>query len=184
MHTASILVDATEVARHTGGYLPFEVDLTDQLRDGRPHVLTLRLDNRENPEVPPGKPYDDLDFCWYGGLYRDAELRWYPDLHITDPVAAGEVAGGGVFVRALSAGPIAGPAATGNSMALGLAGVAAGNTGLPAVVARGVRGGRVPLPACFERARPISSSRRAEDPRRGTEQSRVTLDGRVFDGSV
>jgi beta-galactosidase len=103
MHTASILVDDTEVARHTGGYLPFEVALTERLRDGRPHALTLRLDNRENPEVPPGKPYDDLDFCWYGGLYRNAELRWYPDLHITDPVAAGEVAGGGVFVRTLSA---------------------------------------------------------------------------------
>ena len=103
MHTAVTLVDGVECGRHTGGYLPFEVDLTHALHDGRPHTLTLRLDNRDNPDVPPGKAYADLDFCWYGGLYRGAELRCYPALHITDPVGAGEVAGGGVFVRTLAA---------------------------------------------------------------------------------
>ena len=56
MHTAVVLVDGAECGRHSGGYLPFEVDLTGPLRDGRPHTLTLRLDNRDNPDVPPGKP--------------------------------------------------------------------------------------------------------------------------------
>ena len=103
MHTAVVFMDGTECGGHSGGYLPFEVDLTGPLRDGRPHTLTLRLDNRDNPDVPPGKPYADLDFCWYGGLYRNVELRCYPALHITDPVGAGVVAGGGVFVRTLAA---------------------------------------------------------------------------------
>jgi beta-galactosidase len=103
MHSAKVLVDECEIAAHSGGYLPFEVDLTAALADGAEHVLTLRLDNRDNPDVPPGKPYDELDFCWYGGLYREAELRVYPEMHVTDPVAAGEPAGGGVFVRTLSA---------------------------------------------------------------------------------
>ena len=103
MHSAVVLLDDTECGRHTGGFLPFEIDLTAALHDGRQHLLTLRLDNRDNPEVPPGKPYADLDFCWYGGLYRHAELRCYPALHITDSVGAGVVAGGGVFIRTLSA---------------------------------------------------------------------------------
>ncbi len=107
MHTAKVSVDGIECGRHSGGYLPFEVDLTDALRDGRPHTLTVRLDNRDNPDVPPGKPYADLDFCWYGGLYRGAELRCYPALHITDPISAGVAAGGGVFVRTLAATPAA-----------------------------------------------------------------------------
>src|SRR5687768_3593343 len=29
MHTAEVLVDGTVIGRHAGGYLPFEVDLTD-----------------------------------------------------------------------------------------------------------------------------------------------------------
>lgn len=103
MHTAEILVDGISVARHTGGYLPFEVDLTASLQDGHPHALTLKIDNRDDLDIPPGKPFADLDFCWYGGLYREAELRVYPPVHITDAVAAGEVAGGGLFIRTLRA---------------------------------------------------------------------------------
>ena len=103
MHTATVLVDGIALARHTGGYLPFEADITEPLRDGKSHELTLKIDNRDNPDIPPGKAFVDLDFCWYGGLYREVELRTYPAVHITDAVAAGEVGGGGVFVRTLRA---------------------------------------------------------------------------------
>ncbi|MFT3867960.1 MAG: glycoside hydrolase family 2 TIM barrel-domain containing protein [Nibricoccus sp.] len=103
MHTAEVLVDGLSIARHSGGYLPFEVDLTAPLHDGRSHELTIKIDNRDNLDVPPGKPFADLDFCWYGGLYREVELRVYPPVHITDAVAAGEVAGGGLFVKTLRA---------------------------------------------------------------------------------
>lgn len=103
MHTAEVLIDGEPVGRHEGGYLPFEVELTAKLRDGKPHTLTVRLDNRETPDIPPGKSYGELDFCWYGGLYRDAELRCYPDVHITDAVAANEVGGGGLLIRTLAA---------------------------------------------------------------------------------
>ncbi len=103
MHTARVFVDGREVGCHVGGYLPFEVELPPGVCDGRSHGLRIRVDNRHDPDVPPGKPFDELDFCWYGGLYRDAELRLYPPVHITDAVAAGAVAGGGVFVRTLAA---------------------------------------------------------------------------------
>jgi len=103
MHTAQVFLDEVEIGRHVGGYLPFEVDLTPFLREGAAHLLAVRLDNRNNPEVPPGKRFEELDFCWYGGLYRGVELRVYPEIHITDPVAANEIAGGGIFVRTLAA---------------------------------------------------------------------------------
>jgi beta-galactosidase len=105
MHTAEVLVDGRVVARHSGGYLPFEVDLGDYSRGRTAVEVTLRLDNRETPDVPPGKPLRELDFCWYGGLYRGVELRVRPAVHVTDAVAAGEVAGGGVFVRTLALEP-------------------------------------------------------------------------------
>jgi beta-galactosidase len=103
MHTCRVLVGEGEIARHTGGYLPFEVDLTDCLDSaGRCHI-TLHLDNRDNPDVPPGKAYEELDFCWYGGLYREVTLRLQPAVHLTSAISAGEPGGGGVFLRTLAA---------------------------------------------------------------------------------
>ncbi len=99
MHSAKVFIDDTLLGEHDGGYLPFELDATEWLRDGQEHELRVELDNRENADVPPGKPYQDLDFCYYGGLYRHVELRTYPEVHITDPVAAREPGSGGIFVR-------------------------------------------------------------------------------------
>jgi beta-galactosidase len=103
MHTCRVLIGEREIARHTGGYLPFEADLTDCLDSAGRCQVTLRLDNRDNPDVPPGKAYDELDFCWYGGLYRDVTLRFQPAVHLTSAISAGEPAGGGTFLRTLTA---------------------------------------------------------------------------------
>lgn len=106
MQRADVFVDGKLIGAHEGGYLPFEVDLSDALHHAPVVELVLRLDNRHDPEIPPGKPYDELDFCWYGGLYRGAELRIKPAVHITDPLGVNEVAGGGLFVRTLEASPV------------------------------------------------------------------------------
>lgn len=103
MHTTRVFVDGLEIARNVCGYLPFEVDLTPHFRGGESRVLTLRLDNRENADVPPGKPLSDLDFHWHSGLYRGAELRVYPKIYFTDAVAADMPASGGIFARTLEA---------------------------------------------------------------------------------
>jgi beta-galactosidase len=103
MQTARVFVDGQEIAVHRGGYLPFEVDLSTFLQASGSCEVLLQLDNRSDPDVPPGKPFDELDFCWFGGLYRTVELRVRPPVHITDATSADEVAGGGVFIRTLSA---------------------------------------------------------------------------------
>ena len=82
-----------------GGYLPFSVDLTDDLRHDRPNCIAVRLDNRDTEECPPGTPAKGLDFNYPGGLYRGAELIVTAPVHISDPVSAGIEAGGGVFVQ-------------------------------------------------------------------------------------
>jgi len=105
MHSARVCLDGVEIGTHRGGYLPFEVAIESGYCDGRFHELLVELDNRENPDIPPGKAYGELDFCWYAGLYRNAELRIYPPVHISDPVSAGQIAGGGVFFRTLELSP-------------------------------------------------------------------------------
>jgi beta-galactosidase len=101
MHTTRVMIEGHEIAVHRGGYLPFEVDLTTALQVKNPCDITLRLDNRDDADIPPGKVFEDLDFCWYGGLYRAIELRLIPPIYITDAISAGVVAGGGVFLRTL-----------------------------------------------------------------------------------
>lgn len=97
MHLADLWVNGKHAAQHAGGYTTFVTDITDLLRVGTNDLL-VRLDNRNNPLIPPGKPLEDLDFNYYGGLYRDVRLIMKEPVHITHPVMAGEVAGGGIFV--------------------------------------------------------------------------------------
>jgi len=103
MHTATVLLDGVRVASHTGGYLPFSADLTEGLSDGRDHRLSLVLDNRENADIPPGKPFGELDYCWFGGLHREVNLEILPPVHFTNALAEDIPAGGGLFFRTLEA---------------------------------------------------------------------------------
>ncbi|MDZ7290583.1 MAG: DUF4982 domain-containing protein [candidate division KSB1 bacterium] len=99
MQIAEVWVNGKHKTTHYGGYLPFTIDLTDDIHFDKPNLIAVRLDNRDNPEVPPGKPLKELDFCMYGGLYRNIKLHLTDKLHITDAVQANRVAGGGIFVR-------------------------------------------------------------------------------------
>jgi len=106
MQVADVWLNGVHRLTHYGGYLPFTIDISKTLRFGQPNTLVVRLDNSDNPEVPPGNPQRELDFCYFGGLYRSVEIEVLPSLHITDPILADTVAGGGVFVTfpAVSAG--------------------------------------------------------------------------------
>ncbi len=97
MNVAEVWLNSEKLATHVGGYLPFTVNLTKRLKWDAPNELMVRLDNRDNPVTGP-KPLKDLDFNTYGGIYRHVYLQINNDLHITDAVAAGKTASGGIFV--------------------------------------------------------------------------------------
>lgn len=99
MQIADIWVNGRHVLTHRGGYLPFSVDLTEALAQPDGAEVAVRLDNTDQPDIPPGKPHDQLDFAYFGGLYRDVKLVVTDPLHVTDAVTANRVAGGGIFVR-------------------------------------------------------------------------------------
>ena len=93
MHLADVWVNGQHLTQHSGGYTPFVADVTGMLHADRANEILVRLDNRNNPLIPPGKPLETLDFCYYGGLYRDVNLIVKQPVHITHPIMADEVAG-------------------------------------------------------------------------------------------
>jgi beta-galactosidase len=97
MQVADVWINGNHNITHLGGYLPFIIDISDEITGGD-NILAVRLNNEDNPEVPPGKPMKTLDFDLYGGLYRNVEMIITGKAYITDP-ARGKSIGGGVFVR-------------------------------------------------------------------------------------
>ena len=98
MHLADVWVNGKHLMQHAGGYTPFVVDVTGILKPDIENEILVRLDNQNNPLIPPGKPLENLDFCYYGGIYRDVNLITKPNVHITHPILSGQCASGGVFV--------------------------------------------------------------------------------------
>jgi beta-galactosidase len=84
MHTAKIVLNGKNVGQHVGGYLPFQIDLTEALKDSA-NVLEVFLDNREDPTIPPGKPIKDLDFYYHAGIYRNVWLEEVGGVQIQYP---------------------------------------------------------------------------------------------------
>lgn len=98
-HMTTKLASKTGNQTMYGGYLPFVIDITDVVKyDGTDNVITVHVNNEDNPDVPPGKPEKDLDFTYFGGIYRDVWLEVCEPVHITNANFEDIVAGGGILV--------------------------------------------------------------------------------------
>ena len=92
-HRATVWVDETQVVEHEGGYTPFEVDISDLVREDREMRVTVAVNNELTwQSLPPGivKVMPDgerrqrqyHDFFNYAGLHRSVWLYSTPtDLH-------------------------------------------------------------------------------------------------------
>ncbi|MBU0476251.1 MAG: glycoside hydrolase family 88 protein [Bacteroidetes bacterium] len=88
-----IYVNGKKAGGHIGGYVGFEVDITDFITEGENEIL-VRADNSINKEIIPSQL---SDFFIYGGISRDVWLKIIPKSHISKvnistPIVSNEIA--------------------------------------------------------------------------------------------
>ena len=98
MQKAEVYVNGQKVMTHEGGYIPFVIDITDEVNYGAENTIAVKIDSRPNTNFAPGK--DKPDFQYFGGIYGNSYITVTDELHITDAVEENETAGGGVFITA------------------------------------------------------------------------------------
>jgi beta-galactosidase len=87
---ATVFINDTEVGQHFGGYTAFCFNITDFVNPEKENILSVKLDNSLNPDVPPVGG----DMERFGGIYRDVYLISLNDIHFD----IGFFASSGVFV--------------------------------------------------------------------------------------
>jgi beta-glucuronidase len=94
-HAAKVYVNDQLVGEHSGGYTPFDIDLTDLVSAGEEFRLTVAVSgDLSNETIPPGKIEVGIDgrrkqvyfhdFYNYAGLARSVWLHSEPAARITD----------------------------------------------------------------------------------------------------
>lgn len=110
-HHAKIYLNGEMICEHRGGFLPFEVEVTQNLRDGEDNLLTIAVDNViDYTTLPVGgrsdmlgggrgpvskKPQNrpNFDFFNYCGITRPVKLYTTPKDYIADIWVTPEVCG-------------------------------------------------------------------------------------------
>lgn len=81
-HDSTVFCNGKKVGEHHCGYTAFTVDLTDNVLYGQDNLLCVRLDSRENLNVPPFGYV--IDYMTYGGIYRDVLLEVKEKISLSD----------------------------------------------------------------------------------------------------
>lgn len=77
---SQVWLNGQQLDEHIGGYVGFEVELTDHLRNGK-NIIAIRVDNGIDRAVVPSQK---ADFFIYGGITRDVYLVTSPATRISD----------------------------------------------------------------------------------------------------
>lgn len=72
-HECEVFINGKKAYEHHCGYTAFSVDISDMLNYGVENLLTVRVDSRENLNIPPFGFI--IDYMTYGGIYRDVYVE-------------------------------------------------------------------------------------------------------------
>lgn len=77
---ADVYLNGEHIGHHEGAFTPFQIDVTDKLKDSN-NFLAVATDNRRSVDAIPA-----MNFDWwnYGGITRDVMLITVPKRHVAD----------------------------------------------------------------------------------------------------
>lgn len=81
-HDSTVYLNGEEIGRHHCGYTAFTLDLSEKLHYGEENLLTVRVDSREELNVPPFGFV--IDYMTYGGIYRDVYVDIKEPVYLTE----------------------------------------------------------------------------------------------------
>ena len=83
--SAAVWVNSTQVVRHTGGYLPFEADITDAVEDGYAQITVRVTDDTDRSFQSRGKQSSKRGGIWYtpqSGIWQTVWLEAVPETYV------------------------------------------------------------------------------------------------------
>jgi beta-galactosidase len=86
-----VFINHQKAGSHIGGYTAFRFNITPYLEFGKSNLLSVRVTNIHNENIPPLR----ADFTFYGGVYRNVRLIAVEPVHFD----LGNYASDGVFVQ-------------------------------------------------------------------------------------
>lgn len=78
-YETQVYLNGKLIGEHIGGYLGFDINLTDGLKDEQNNEILVRVSNRFNPNLIPSQK---ADFFLFGGITRDVWLVQLPETYI------------------------------------------------------------------------------------------------------
>ncbi|MGN1212386.1 MAG: glycoside hydrolase family 2 protein [Candidatus Cryptobacteroides sp.] len=79
-YDAVVALNGEKICRHKGGFTPFNIEVTDRIKDGE-NSLVVMVDNTRDKD---GIPTDNCDWWNYGGITRSVYLVQTPKSFIRD----------------------------------------------------------------------------------------------------
>ena len=81
-HETTVYINGVEVGAHHCGYTAFTLDITQQIVYGASNQVLVKVDTREQLNVPPFGHV--IDYMTYGGIYREVYLEIKAPYYIED----------------------------------------------------------------------------------------------------
>jgi glycosyl hydrolase family 2 len=86
---ATVWLNGQQLGEHEGGYLPFEFDVIDSLREGENQLTVKVIDPTDDRAAYPNYPFSEIPHgkqSWYGplsGIWQSVWLEFRPKAHLS-----------------------------------------------------------------------------------------------------